>query len=378
MKIKFLLVITAFIVCIALVVIIKQASGERHRLSQVDFYESMQDWADFKIENLQQNEDQQQLLIVDSKLPGEITSPAIKTKYDFDEILLSWNCHVDPPGGLFVILSVSADSINWQDFGYQLWGGLDPDSVGFNCYPKTIDRVGEVDEDIIRLEKPMRYYRFDATMYAGETGWFSFDRISVCYSKLKASPALYSKFRPHEEEIRPVALAVPFKSQDWLPDSIAGLTCSPTSVTMVMNYHGFDYTTMEVAAAVYDPYNDIYGNWPYNAEAAYQLGLNKCWIGRHNSFKELARELNDGIPVVISIAVGEGQKITGAPYKHTQGHLIVVRGFDDEGRVLVNDPAADNAEDGMLAYDMDELTDAWVNHQGVAYHLWPRSYAPLP
>lgn len=378
MKIRFLLVIGAFIICIALVVIIKQATGERHKLSHVDFYENMQEWAGFKIENLKQNEEQQQLLIVDAAKPCKLESGPIKTKYNFDEILLSWNCRVDPPGGLYVILSVSADGSGWHDFGYQIWGGLNPDSVGFNVFPKTIQDVGKVDVDVIRLTKSMRYYKFSSAMYAGETGWFSFDRISVCYTANKANPADYRKFKPIVEKIRPVELAIPFKSQDWLPDSIAGLTCSPTSVTMVLNYHGFDYTSEEVAAAVYDPFDSLYGNWPYNAEAAYLLGLNKCWIGRHNSFGELARELNDGIPVVISIAVGEGQRIINAPYKQTEGHLIVVRGFDNTGKVLVNDPAADNANDGMLAYDLGELTDAWVNHEGVAYHLWPRQYDVVP
>ena len=53
------------------------------------------------------------------------------------------------------------------------------------------------------------------------------------------------------------------------------------------------------------------------------------------------------------------------------GHLIVVRGLDGKGNVLVNDPAGDNPQEGIVAYDLKTLTELWVDHGGVAYHLWP-------
>jgi uncharacterized protein YvpB len=167
-------------------------------------------------------------------------------------------------------------------------------------------------------------------------------------------------------------LAVPFFAQGSLPDSIADKTCSPTSLTMVLNYHNHQYSTLEVSAAVYDPFDEIYGNWPYNMEAAYLMGLQKTWIGRHNSFNEIADEINSGKPVIISIDVPPG-KLVGAPYTTTAGagHLIVVRGFDGKGNVLVNDPAGNNPQEGIVAYDLKTLTEIWVEHGGVAYHLWP-------
>jgi hypothetical protein len=139
---------------------------------------------------------------------------------------------------------------------------------------------------------------------------------------------------------------------------------------MVLNYQGCNCSHLEVSELVYDPNNEIYGNWLYNVQAAYMLGMKKAWVGRHNSFNELIPELLSGKPVVISIAFDYG-KLLGPPISQTEGHLIVVRGFDKQCRVLVNDPAGHDVSDGISAYDLDELTAAWVGHGGVAYHIWP-------
>ena len=98
--------------------------------------------------------------------------------------------------------------------------------------------------------------------------------------------------------------------------------------------------------------------------------MKKTWVGRHNSLSELVDEISDGKPVVINFAF-EDEQLSGAPYSQTSGHIIVVRGFDGKGNVLVNDPAGRDISKGMNAYDIDELTAVWLGHGGVAYHLWP-------
>ena len=370
MKFKTLLIAAFFIICLILVVWFKQFAGGSYRINQVDFYESTNEWADFQLINMSADAAGNYLLIDDPTKPGLLISPPHKTKFSFDEIILSWNCRVEDDGIVYITISLSPDSSSWYDFNYQTWGDIDRNKLEVPWLESSIKGIGYLDEDIIRLKKPMKYYRFAIHTFAGKGGWLLFDRATVCYSKTNGSLRDLKRFAPVEYEITPVNLAVPYKSQGWLPDSISGKTCSPTSVGMVLNYYNLDYSTIEVAGAVYDKYNYIYGNWPYNAQAAYILGMNRAWIGRHNSFNELAGELADGKPVVISIAIDDNQKLTGAPYKTTEGHLIVVRGFDQNGNVLINDPAADDIEQGMVTYDINELTDVWVGHDGIAYHLW--------
>ncbi len=372
MRTKAILVLAAFIICLIIVVMIRQSCEGTIKLHHHDFYEQKADWSGYTLENMR-FDDRKDLLVSEVlKLPSQLRSGEHHTVYEFYEILLSWNMMVEPGGGVFVELSVSPDSLKWYDFHYQVWGDMNPDTLDLPELPARIENVGYVDEDIIRLKQPMNYYRYALYMYPGEpAGNISFRRAVVCYTKTEASMREYRKFTGDFPDIQPVKLSVPYKSQQWLPDSISGRTCSPTSVTMVLNHHLLDYDHLEVSDELYDRYNDIYGNWLYNVQGAYMLGMKRTWVGRHNSFNELVPEILDGKPVAISIAVRGDQALTGAPYEKTSGHLIVVRGFDEAGNVLVNDPAASNQDDGIVTYDINELTDVWVGHEGVAYHLWP-------
>jgi len=371
LKIRYFLVIAAFIICLVLLIVARQSLSGEYKIHHVDFYDDNEDWTGFKFENIILNQDKTKLIIDYPDGPGLIESLPSRTKFVFDEILLSWNCLVNDPGGLFISLSVSPDSSTWYEFAFQKWGNLDSDATEIPDLPLKITDIGRLDVDIIRLKQTMKFYQFKIICVAGADKQFVLDRVSVCYSNVSANMRQYHICSPPVPGIEPIELAVPYKSQHWLPDSIAGLTCSPTSVAMVLNYYNRDYSHLEVAGAVYDQLNDIYGNWPYNVQAAYLLGMKKTWVGRHNSFNELVDELKVGRPVIISIAFAEDQKLMGAPYKSTDGHLIVVRGFDNLGHVLVNDPAGDDISDGVNAYNIDELTAVWTGHQGVAYHLWP-------
>jgi hypothetical protein len=70
----------------------------------------------------------------------------------------------------------------------------------------------------------------------------------------------------------------------------------------------------------------------------------------------------------VSLRAGEGE-LSGAPYPSTSGHLIVIVGFDGDGDVWVNDPAAPAAKSVRRRYDREELGRAWFGHGGVAYVL---------
>lgn len=372
MKIKALLIVATFILCLVLVIITRQVTSGVFSIHQVDFYENSDDWNDFRFDKIVLSQDSTKLLCVTDTITAKFESPAVETDFDFNEILLSWNCFCDSSSGFYIAVSVSSDGKYWNNFSYQTWGNLpeDFDSLKMFLPSEKIEGVGWLDVDIIRLYAPMRFYKFTFVCFVDESNQFAIERFSVCYSNTSADIRQYNLHNPPMNRIKEVSLAVPFRTQRSLPDSISSLTCSPTSLAMVLNYHGYDYSHLEVSEMVYDPNNDIYGNWLYNVQAAYMLGMERTWVDRHNTFNELVRELLNGKPVVISIAFDYG-KLSGPPISETDGHLIVVRGFDKQGRVLVNDPAGYDLSHGISAYDLNELTSAWVGHGGIAYHIWP-------
>jgi len=372
LKVKYLFVILAFAACLALAVLARQALSGDYKIHHVDFYDNGDDWAGFKFNNITLSNNQNNLHVESPVKSGILESPSRKTEFDFNEILLSWNCLTGDSGAIFLVIAVSPDNETWYNFNYQKWGILPASYYNYEeqMPPVKIKDIGWVDEDFIKLHQPMRYYKFAASCFADELNLLSFDRAAVCYSNTNASLREYHIHTPAVKRIEEISLPVPFRSQHSLPDSIESRTCSPTCVAMVLNYHDREYNHLEVSGAVYDPYGDLYGNWPYNAQAAYILGMKKTWIGRHNTLNEFIDELKAGKPVIINIAF-EDNRLSAAPYSRTSGHIIVIRGFDSDGNVLVNDPAGRDIEAGMNTYDFDELTAVWTGHSGVAYHLWP-------
>jgi len=122
-----------------------------------------------------------------------------------------------------------------------------------------------------------------------------------------------------------------------------------------------------VARAAFDPRQRIFGNWPRNVQAAYELGV-PGYVRRYSDWPEVEMTLAGGQPIIASIRDPEGH-LRGTPYPRTTGHLLVVCGIDPAGQVLVNDPAGRDASGGQLTYDRREFEQAWLRMGGVAYIL---------
>jgi hypothetical protein len=83
------------------------------------------------------------------------------------------------------------------------------------------------------------------------------------------------------------------------------------------------------------------------------------------------------VPVVISFAFGEGE-LPGTPISSSAGHIMVVRGFDASGNVIVNDPAAAADDAVRIVYDRAKLEELWLGHSGgTVYLIYPKNH-PIP
>jgi hypothetical protein len=299
---------------------------------------------------------------------GAYISRPFKTEFPFNEVVLTWNCHLSEGGYLIASVRASKDNQAWTSW-YEIACWPSPKSGGEVGLKK--DKEAYIDEDYLVLRHKHNYvqFRFDLESAADTTGIY-LESTYLVYSDTRANYFAFRRHPPPKDMKLPgIDLEVPYFSQQKLPDSISWKTCSPTSLTMVMNFHGVKVSPLEVAEKCYDSYNDIYGNWPYNIAVAHGYGFTS-WVDRHNSFSEMATELQEGFPVILSIAFGEGE-LKGSPVNQTDGHLIVVRGFTPDGNVICNDPAFHNSTEGVIVYDRSELEKAWTGHHGVAYHLRP-------
>lgn len=163
--------------------------------------------------------------------------------------------------------------------------------------------------------------------------------------------------------------------------------CSPTSTSMVMRFFGkgpsasayrwsrFKDSFVDHAARyTYDYQYKGTGNWAFNTAYAANYSLDS-FVTRLYSLRDAERFIQAGIPLVASVAFKRGQ-LTGAPISSTPGHLMVIRGFTKDGRVIANDPAGSTNSTVRRVYDRAQFEKAWLGGSGgVVYVIRPTSRA---
>ncbi|MFN7019694.1 MAG: C39 family peptidase [Phycisphaerales bacterium] len=304
------------------------------------------------------------------------TPPVSTGRFDgFDEALIAWNIDLEPGAAATIDVIVDPGSLH-----------APPDAlrVGFagdhRCLPpgdrvlSTDDGTVRIDVDYLRSGAPLRTIQVQVEFFppkgvTAETPPGRVDRLSVCMSR-----TLLRRLCRTDEVIGPVRRTrsinlVPFRPQSTEDPVLSGRLCSPASLAMVLAFHGVDRRVGDLAAMVRDPDEDLYGNWPRNIQAAYELGV-PGFLTRFNSWEPVADHLSRGEPIIASIRAPRGV-LRGAPYQQlTGGHLIVLTGLDGRGGVYVNDPAAGTALKGQRVYSMRDLTRAWMElANGTSYVL---------
>ena len=64
--------------------------------------------------------------------------------------------------------------------------------------------------------------------------------------------------------------------------------------------------------------------------------------------------------------------LDGAPIASSNGHLVVLVGFDASGNPVVNDPAAATDETVQRTYSREQLESLWLEHSGgTVYLMYP-------
>ncbi|MCY3023345.1 MAG: peptidase C39 family protein [Planctomycetota bacterium] len=160
-------------------------------------------------------------------------------------------------------------------------------------------------------------------------------------------------------------LAVPEHSQ-FSEKKDARRICSPTAVAMVLEYHGVRKSTRAVARGVYDHAAKIYGNWPFNTAYAHSVSGLETFVQRGTGIEDLEKEIAARRPAIVSHKWRTGE-LDGAPLPASDGHLIVVVGFTENGDVVVNDPAG---QPGAVrrVYKRRQIERTWLERgDGIMY-----------
>jgi hypothetical protein len=296
---------------------------------------------------------------------GQWTSAEMPTDFPFTELIPSWNAAA--PAGTairFFVAVRDARSHEWSPFLYfGGWGQAPPPSS-----PHVVSfSQGVVHVDTLVLDRRADAYKVRAQLIS-----YAFDaapmlrRIAISYSGVVADEAQRAAL------IEPIkiegnwarTLDVPYRTQNETPKPLRSQTCSPTSVSMVLEYWGRKFPTVENAIAMYDGEHEQFGTWNRATARAGEVGLD-AWITRFRTWDAVKAQIAQGRPVIASIQF-KTSEFPAAALSHTNGHLIVIRGFTAGGDLIVNDPANASKGNGVV-YPAADLAKAWFGHGGVGY-----------
>lgn len=270
-----------------------------------------------------------------------------KFQYDmFHKMVVSWNGKTSPRNSIEVKIRVKREA--WSDwFSYGKWttDGQNGGSIRQSAQLSSYMDIDEICDDSGLLEYQLRvdFFRCDR------------DVVSPELYELYVSTDVKRSFEA--KELPNIDIEVPMVSQMMI-DKIGNIACSPTAMSMVLNYYGHHITALDTSKSCFDNGEGIYGNWSYNIAFAGECGFD-AFVDYCYDIQEVVRYIQRGIPIVASVKTKD--IIKGAPQAYPEGHLLVIRGFlhEDEQYIIVNDPASKDVEHVKRYYKLSEFLDMW-------------------
>lgn len=306
------------------------------------------------------NEEQTSNLVLNTNNSIEVSDKEVNGIYesnpieasDFSELVLTWNLKNlgDAQIAFFVAIG---DGTNFGDF--QMMGSFaDEKSRSMKLQTNTFSNVS-YDTLINNNSDEYKYIKLRFNITSNTSDDLYLENISVT-TKLKDVDFTYDYDKLHNKEINVSPM------QQLSVPNIGNVICSPTSVAMVVNYYGFDYSQEEMAKKAYDNGTRIYGNWTINASYAGSLKGIYSRVEHIHNFETVIDYINNDIPVVFSIKTTNLDQLTGSIMAFPAGHLIVLIGFEEIDGVwhgIFNDPAEYKDEKVLRKYPLEQVFNVW-------------------
>jgi hypothetical protein len=309
---------------------------------------------------------------------GEATSPEISTAFKYKEAIASWNAST--PAGSWVEIQFRAKYgarwSKWYILGIWASDSSETSTINRHSVQSQGDSDGFVAVDTFvssNKKQTTDVFQLKILLFSEDEAVTPTVRnASVAYS---TSPPKSAVIPPNDHPLWNTGLDVPECSQMVYPDG-GEVWCSPTSASMVLaywdNFTGPCETRVRAAVAgTYDWIYDGHGNWPFNTAYASTSGY-EGYVARFTSLAKAEEFVAAGVPVIMSIAWGKGE-LTGADIESTNGHLLVLVGFDEEGNPIVNDPASPTDDRVQKSYLRSEFEPLWLQASGgTVYLIYPQ------
>lgn len=309
-------------------------------------------------------------------LVGEAVGPVVPTAFGFWEAIASWEATT--PSGTWVETQVRAQvSGTWSAwFNVGVWAA-DSATVRRHSVNFQSDALAQVATDTLRVSAKKAATAVQVKVRLFSANGVALPRVHGSAVTVSTAPEKNPVLVPGNPARWNRVLAVPSCSQMVYPDG-GEVWCSPTSLAMVLKYWAGDTSACEpgVRSAVGGVYDWTYrghGNWPFNTAHASTAGL-QAHVTRFTRLAQVEEWVAAGVPAILSVAWRKGE-LTGAPIESTNGHLLVLVGFDAAGNPVVNDPAASSDAGVRRTYARSEFESLWLKASaGTAYLVYPSGW----
>jgi hypothetical protein len=340
--------------------------------------------------------DGDRLTLAPGELSGSWTSPTVQPGFAFTRLVASWNAQTPGDSGLRIEVQATSSAGETSDaYILGIWSTAETTRTSVTG---QADALGRVDTDTLYSRaNPFVSYalRVRLERTTPDDAAPSVRMLAAQVSDFTYSPSTATSMPLNAEGIE---LSVPPLSQEvharQYPQWGGGgeAWCSPTSTEMVVEFWGHGPTADDLAwvdpgyadpsvdFAARSTYDAAYrgtGNWPFNTAYAARYGLD-AFVTQLRSLAEAEHFVRAGIPLVASIASRPGE-LDGFLFSGgTNGHLVVIIGFDIAGNPIVNDPAAWSDATVRRVYDRAPFERVWLRGSaGTVYVIHPLD-VPLP
>ncbi|MEM9082956.1 MAG: C39 family peptidase, partial [Planctomycetota bacterium] len=285
----------------------------------------------------------------------EWTSEVYAAPTGMVELVPSWN--VTPSGEVGVRLEVRVEHHDeWSPWlAIAEYGCLAPSDAW-----QTNARAANTNVDTLKVSGGATAFQFRAR--AGQAARSTIERLDVIVTTRVDHP----EYVPDDRLDGRVEASNVFLANDNPREELDSRLCSPLSVRTLLASRGIEVTTLDVADAAYDHRFKIYGNWTNAIATLRDFGV-RGRLARFSDWAQVRKHFESVGPIAFSASFTEDE-LSGAGYS-SPGHLIVAYGFDENGDVLVLDPAYSSDEsESRRVYSRDELSKVWLDRvKGLAY-----------
>jgi len=307
-----------------------------------------------EIENIVFNNTDEAIELAEDATTGSIIFPADSAEHFFNEGLPSWNGFAlrDKQSAFAVQMRFPYGNgwAPWVTVGFWknfVWDGCGTTSWG----------GGEVNIDVVELDSYANKWQFKILMKRNSTSLASpqIEKLSFFVSDSRTTNA-FDLLTVLADNPDPIFIDTEFYYQYGLDDEIGGSICSPTSVAMILRSYDIEVEPVQFARDNKDPVYGIFGVWPRVVQNASEFGLDGA-VTRYRDWSEPRKVLAKGGRIAISV----GQPLYA-------GHLMMLAGFNDNGKPIIHDPARTNGY--SYIFDKSDLSRSWFEKGGVSYTFY--------